>query len=205
MSNDEKNEIDESKLSKKELHKKRAFEYLIGHQKFMMEKQEVPELCIKDSKLKNAGKGLFTNIDIPKNQVVCFYPVKLIQDLEFCDIFYKDGNGEPFTPEKTQENKELVFGGDYNLNMYPFRLITDNFIPPNKCYLAHLPNDRAYHPDKTYKPQLNNCEFEGLNLVSKRDIKAGEELFVTYGKDYWYNDDEIKKISRHNKIKKCIK
>ena len=76
------------------------------------------------------------------------------------------------------------------------------FIPPNKCYLGHIPNDRAYHPQKTYKPSLNNCEFQGLNVVSLRDIKAGEEIFVTYGKDYWYNEDDIKKISRHNQIKK---
>ena len=127
MSNEEKNDIDESKLSPKELHKKRAFEYLVGHQKFMMEDQKVDELSIKDSKLKNAGKGLFTNIDIPKNQIVCFYPVKLIQDLEFHDIFYKDGNGEPFTPEKTEENKKIILASDYNMNMYPFRLISDDF------------------------------------------------------------------------------
>jgi len=203
--NDNFMEMDEKKLTKDQLLKKKTFEYIIGHQKFLQNDCEIEELEVKDSKLKNAGKGLFTNIDIPKDNVICFYPVKLIQDLEFPDVFYKDGEPTPFTPDKTEENVQLIYNSDYNMNIEKFRIITDNYIPKNQIYVAHIPNDRAYHPDKTYKPQLNNCRFEGLNLVSTREIKAGEELTTTYGKQYWYSDFETEtgelRKSRHHVIK----
>lgn len=49
-------------------------------------------------------------------------------------------------------------------------------------------NDKGYKLGKIYKPQLNNCKFNnnGLEIISTRNIKAGEELYATYGKDYWY-------------------
>ncbi len=206
MSNEIK-DLDESEknLTKEQLQKKRTFEYLIGHQKYLQNKTELEELSVKQSKLKNAGQGLFTNIDIPKNNIICFYPVKLMQDLEFPDLFYKDGVAEPFTPELNKKNKQLIYNSDYNIQLHPFRIITDDYIPDNQIYLGHIANDRGYHPEKTYKPQLNNCRFEGMNLVSCKDIKAGEELFTTYGKNYWFNDNHLDKDiiipSRHKQIK----
>lgn len=195
----------EKLLNEQQEYKKQAFEYLIGHQKFLKNNEEISELSIKQSKLKNGGNGLFTNVPIPKDNVICFYPAKLIQDLEFPDLFYKDGDEKPFTPEPNTENKNLIYNSDYNIVMYPFRIITDNYIPNNKVYVGHILNDRAYHPDKTYKPHLNNCRYEGMHVVSTRDIKAGEELYITYGKQYWYKDKENEDgefvPSRHNKIK----
>ena len=51
-----------------------------------------------------------------------------------------------------------------------------------------------------YRPALNNCRFEAFNVISTRDIKIGDELYVSYGHNYWYNIEDKKDISRHQEI-----
>ena len=40
---------------------------------------------------------------------------------------------------------------------------------------------------KIYKPNLNNACLHNLRIISLKNIKAGEEITVAYGKDYWYS------------------
>ncbi len=59
-----------------------------------------------------------------------------------------------------------------------------------RCFMAMV-NDATEDPEFT-----NNCDFEveidesditqsKIYIVSLRDIEPGEELFVSYGSDYW--------------------
>jgi len=175
--------------------------YILGHQKLMNldQKFDKNELEIKESKLKNGGLGLFTNVPIPANNILCFYPLDLIQDLNNPDTFYK--NGEKTLIEQSEENKEKVYYGDFTIVMENYRIIAEAGLKKNHLYCGHMANDKGYNPQKTYKPQLNNCRYEALNIVSNRNIKIGEEIYVSYGKQYWYGTKEGKEKSRHLEIK----
>ena len=77
----------------------------------------------------------------------------------------------------------------------------------NNKYLGHLLNDKGYKFGKIYKPQLNNCKYDknGLSIISTRDIKEGEELYVSYGKQYWYDNNLFIGKSRNQIIKENLK
>jgi SET domain-containing protein len=194
-------DVEEAICNDKEKAKEEILKYCLGHQKLMNQDQKLlkNELEIKKSKLKHGGLGLFSNVFIPKDNILSFYPIDILQDLEDPDTFYE--NGEKVKKEFTEENKRIIYNGDYNITMPPYRIIALEGKKENELYHGHFLNDRAYHPKKSYKPELNNCRYEALHIVSNRDIQKGEELYVTYGESYWFHKKEGIEYSRHEKIK----
>lgn len=123
-------------------------------------------LYIEDSQLKNSGLGVYTNDDIPENTIIDEYRGELIESFDFVS--------NPYSFTILQPDKENNIKG--------------LFIDPSKlprCYMAMI-NDASLETKFT-----NNCDFEPdienkkVYVVSTRDIGAGEELFVSYGEDYW--------------------
>jgi len=120
-------------------------------------------LVIKKSKLPNAGKGLFTKKDIPKDKRIVEYKGILRR---WTDVKHLDGH-----------NGYLMY-------------ITRNAVidaQPAINTLGRYAND-ANGFGKT--PGLkNNCEYvsEGKKcyIESTRPIRKGEEILVGYGKDFW--------------------
>ncbi len=121
------------------------------------------DLVVKKSSIPNAGKGLFTKQTIEKGTDILEYTGKVTS--------WNDANHK---------------GGK---NLYIFYVnknhVVDASVKGNN--LARYVND-AQGLSKI-KGILNNCIYEIKNnkviLVSTKRIKAGEELFVEYGKDYW--------------------
>jgi uncharacterized protein len=125
----------------------------------LLEKQ----LFVKKSTLPNSGKGLFTKKFIPKGTRI---------------VEYK-GRVSPWKDVKDEDGK----------NGYIF-YVTRNHVIDAKPYpsaLARYAND-ARGLSKI-KGITNNCDYitDGLKpyIESKKDIPAGAEIFVDYGKDYW--------------------
>ncbi len=132
-------------------------------------------LIIKESQLYNGGLGVYTNEYIEKNTII--------------DEYY----GEKLT---------TAIGGSYVLMIHNKCFIDASNEP--RCYMAML-NDASYRPKINYKKKsgrklakifidynyTNNCEFVLDEINEKAYIKTiininiGEELFVSYGKDYW--------------------
>jgi len=132
-------------------------------------------LQIKKSKLPNAGKGLFTKIDIPKGKRVVEYKGKL----------------------RLWKNVKHLDGYNGYL-MYITRNAVIDAKPAIDTF-GRYAND-ANGLGKT--PGLkNNCEYvsEGTKcyIKSLRLIKKGEEILVGYGKDFW-------KLQRKIRDKKII-
>jgi len=133
-------------------------------------------LVIKKSKLPNAGKGLFTKIDIPKGKRIVEYKGKLRR---WKDVKYLDGY-----------NGYLMY-------------ITSNAVidaEPAVNTFGRYAND-ANGFGKT--PGLkNNCEYvsEGRRcyIESLRPISKREEILVSYGKDFWKLQRKI--LARENLI-----
>ncbi len=124
----------------------------------LLEKQ----LEVKESNIPGAGKGLFTNEYIPKGTKIVEYKGKI------------------------RKWEEL----QYNHSNYYIYYVNDNHVidgGSNKKSLARYINDAKGL--KKIKGLTNNAEFicDGLRVfvVSTKNIPAGAEIFVGYGKEYW--------------------
>ena len=125
----------------------------------LLEKQ----LIVKKSGLPNSGKGLFTRKFIPKGTRIVEYKGRI-------------------TPWKDVQDEDGKNGYIFYVN----RNHVINALPTKKA-LARYANDARGLVK--IKGVLNNADYitDGLKayIESKRDIPAGAEILVDYGKDYW--------------------
>jgi SET domain-containing protein len=125
----------------------------------LLEKQ----LYIKKSTLPNAGKGLFTKKPIPKGTRIVEYI----------------GRRSTWKDVKDEDGK----------NGYIFYINRNHVIDAQKNVkaLARYANDARGLV--RIKGLVNNSDYvvDGLKayIESKKDIPAGAEILVDYGKDYW--------------------
>jgi SET domain-containing protein len=122
-------------------------------------------LTVKKSKLPNAGKGLFTDKPIKKNSKIIEYKGEIIDWKEY--------------EKRVLENKD-----GYLFFINKKRCIDAWSTPQHKARYA---NDAAGL--SRIKGIKNNADYEIFGdkcyIVSSRDIKAGEEIYVNYTKEYW--------------------
>jgi len=120
-------------------------------------------LKVRKSQLPNAGMGLYTTKAIPKGTRIVEYKGRRSK---WADVRDEDGK-----------------------NGYIFYINRNNVIDalPTKKALARYANDARGLT--RIKGILNNADYvvDGLKayIESKREIPAGAEIFVDYGKDYW--------------------
>jgi SET domain-containing protein len=125
----------------------------------LLEKQ----LFVKTSKLPNSGKGLFTKKFIPKGTRIVEYKGRISA---WKDVKDEDGK-----------------------NGYIFYVTRNHVIDAQltKSALSRYANDARGLSKIT--GVINNCDYitDGVKayIESKKDIPAGSEIFVDYGKDYW--------------------
>ena len=142
----------------------------------LLEKQ----LIVKDSQLPNAGKGLFTTLPIKKAENITEYKGKITT--------WKEVNHDEGT------------------NGYIMYVTRNKVIDARKAttVLARYANDAKGL--QKIKGLNNNCTYENdknrVYIKAKKDIPAGAELFVDYGKDYWKVIRENMKIDKDKEKKK---
>ena len=122
-------------------------------------------LLVKTSRLPKSGKGLFTSKAIKSGAKIIEYKGEMIPWKEY---------------QKRVDNNE-----DGYLFFIDNKKCIDAF--PTPQYKARYANDaEGLSQIKGFK---NNCTYEVENnkcfIVASRDIKAGEEIFVDYSKEYW--------------------
>ena len=136
------------------------------------------DLFVKKSGLPNAGKGLFTKKFIPKGSLIVEYKGRITT---WKEADHHDGaNGYLFFLKRN-----LV------IDAYPF-----------KKALARYANDAKGLNRK--KGVSNNCVYENVGskvfIKAVKDIPAGTEILVEYGKEYWdvikYNLEIEKEVER---------
>lgn len=120
------------------------------------------DLQIKPSTIPDAGKGLFTKIDITKGTIVTEY------------------KGRRRTWKDVENDVD---------NGYIYHIDDDNVIDAKANIRSHgrYANDAAGLTK--IKGITNNAEYVELDnkvfIRTKKDIAAGCEVFVAYGKLYW--------------------
>lgn len=112
-------------------------------------------LCIQQSKIKNGGMGLFSNVDIPDNTYLGNYIGEL------------------------KENNAFTCG------IYAICLKSDKFIDAYnypRCIFAMI-NDSRFS-DFSYNCDFKVYE-DHVEVWTINDINKGDELYCDYGDKYW--------------------
>ncbi|MBK8698552.1 MAG: SET domain-containing protein-lysine N-methyltransferase [Saprospiraceae bacterium] len=129
-----------------------------------IEAPELDYLYIGLSQLPNAGQGLFTAIDVYKDEIIAIYKGEIIAGEEV-------------------KRREMEGNDKYFINL-PDGKILDSM--HTKCF-AKYANDAKGLSTSNYK---NNAKIalddDGrVCLIAKKQIKEREEIFCSYGKRYW--------------------
>ena len=131
------------------------------------------DLYIDNSGIPKAGFGVFTNDFIPAECIIGLYEGEKIFDYDYTN--------DPYYYEiRALDREKGISSFGISAQKYP------------RCFMGMI-NDATDDPE--FK---NNCEFEveideeditksKIYIVSIVDIEEGEELFVSYGSDYWVN------------------
>lgn len=122
-------------------------------------------LIVKKSQLPGAGKGLFTTKAYKKEDKIIEYRGEIIGWKEYNERVKKNEDGYLFYFNR---NKCV---DAYHTPQYKARFAND---AAGIVRVKGLRNNSHYevHDDKCY-------------IVAARDIKAGEEIFCDYTRDYW--------------------
>lgn len=127
-------------------------------------------LYVKKSTLPEAGLGLFVSSPIRKNQMFTRYEGKLIDNKEALQLRQQN---------KASHIKTLAHG---------FNHIDGIQVPLIGCGGGSFANDGRNKKinNATYIRIFNKKEAKDeIYLKALRDIQIDEEVFVSYGKNYW--------------------
>lgn len=121
-------------------------------------------LYIQTSQIPNSGKGLFTAIKIYKDEVITLFKGKVLTHKE-AETIAKAGNDQ------------------YFINLLDGTILDSNFVA---CF-AKYANDASGFSASAFKNNAKIAldEEENVCLIALKNIKAGEEIFCSYGKSYW--------------------
>ena len=122
-------------------------------------------LIVKTSQLPKSGKGLFTTKPIKKGAKVIEYRGEIINWKEYEKRVERDEDGYLFFV-----NKNVCIDA-FNTPQYKARYAND---------AEGLSQVKKFSNNCSYETEGNQCY-----IVAQRDIKAGEEIFVSYTKEYW--------------------
>jgi SET domain-containing protein len=133
----------------------------------LQESSESKNLKVDVSTIPNSGKGLFAKKDFKKGEYICKFTGDYIDSKE---LERRDVGG-------ARSAYFIYIDDDTTLDVYD-----------SKC-LAKYANDAEGFRKIRGKRNNSALAQDGKNIYiqATKDIDAGDEIFVGYGKDYWDN------------------
>ena len=166
------------------------------------------------SKIRNAGKGLFANCDCPRGTLLTCYPGDALVAFNVDD---DDDEYQVFWGKHVKLH-DVNHKNGYNESLldpqYMLRAVSDEWgivalpfiVDDCAAYFGHFANDGASNPP-TCEAELSLYVLESnskanaihqplkdchMVTVATRNITKGEEIFVTYGPDYWMEQSSFR-------------
>ena len=126
--------------------------------------KEEDYLYIQKSQIENSGNGLFTAIEIYKEEIISIFKGKIITNTEAESIV------------KLNEDK-------YFINLLDGTILDSNTVD---CFAKYANDSNGFIKSK-YKnnSKISLDEANNVCLVATKNIKSNEEIFCSYGKRYW--------------------
>ena len=170
------------------LNKEEYIKRILSIQQLTTIEKSSEHVMIKKSNLKNAGNGVFAKKDFIAGYIICIYSPYVILDTVEGKIVSLD-KVEKSSKELNDDYGDYILNLKHNISVFA----NPNFLKNEDC-LGHMCNDRAYSPHKIYNEKFNNGIFNFLYLIATKTIKKDKEIFINYGKNYWYNN----KLNQHS-------
>jgi len=146
-----------------------------------------------------AGRGLFASRDSPRGTLLTCYPGDALVDLTTGNITWGSHTNTAMAVLPEEINQDYMLRAvceDWGIVALPELHDDDN--NDDLSYLGHFANDGAVPPlceselasyviESADKANAMHQECQGCHMVTvvTKDIKAGEEILVTYGPEYW--------------------
>jgi len=159
--------------------------------------------------LKNSlihGLGVFAKQNINKGELITFYPGDFVEYTPNEDSHLPNHFTILYRSQRFENKFGEVSDSKYRDNDYAFEvnsfygIIGCNHFTDDPNYLGHFINDGAKtnSTEKSNEIYLQisnlkrNCQFHILKdlhvaIVATKNINIGEELFITYGLNYWHS------------------
>lgn len=134
-------------------------------------------LVIKRSKIPGAGMGLFTKVAIQKDTRIVEYKGRIEK---WSKVKHEDG----YNGYLLQVNQRIA------INALPYKKAMGRFA--NDALGLHRITGLANNAE--YILEGNRCF-----IHAKRDIQKGEEILVSYGREYWTLIKKIQKLKKPGK------
>ena len=130
----------------------------------IIDAKESDYLFIQSSQIPASGKGLYTAIDIYKDEVISHFKGEVLSE------------------------KQIQYRVNKNQDQYFIAMLDGNILDSKKvnCF-AKYANDAKGTANNIYKnnAKITIDELDNICLVATKKIKSGEEIFCGYGKKYW--------------------
>ena len=126
--------------------------------------KEEDYLYIQKSQIENSGNGLFTAIEIYKEEIISIFKGKIITNTEAESIV------------KPNEDK-------YFINLLDGSILDSNTVD---CFAKYANDSNGFIKSK-YKnnSKISLDEANNVCLIATKNIISNEEIFCSYGKRYW--------------------
>lgn len=143
-------------------------------------------LRVKQSTLPNVGMGLFAMRDFSSGSIICEYIGEYIDTKELERRYGNDvGQYAIVVANDSRENPIYIDARETNKGYGRF--------------INHVSMSEANAEFVSY-PKRSGEKYDRVMVEAVRTIKAGEEIFVDYGNEYWgRGDDYVHEITPHNR------
>lgn len=133
----------------------------------MSVKIEAPEsdyLYVETSQIQNAGKGLFTAIDIYKHEVISIFKGEILTEIE-------------------AQNRVAKGNDKYFINMINGTIMDSMQVD---CF-AKYANDAEAFENSTFtnNGKISLDDDKNVCIIATKNIQSQSEIFCSYGKRYW--------------------
>ena len=130
-------------------------------------KIEAPEsdyLYNENSQIQNAGKGLFTAIDIYKHEVISVFKGEILTEIE--------------------AKNRVANGNDrYFINMIDGTIMDSMNV---NCFAKYANDAEAFeNPQFKNNAKISLDDENNVCIIATKNIKSSNEIFCSYGKKYW--------------------
>ena len=137
-----------------------------------IEASEDSYLYVETSQLPNSGKGLHTAIPIYKDEIIALFKGEILTD--------------SMALLRANKNQDQYF-----IKMLDGRIMDSKKV---KCFAKYANDATGF--SKLQNAFKNNARIslddnENVCLVATRKIKSGEEIFCSYGKQYWQKHQSL--------------
>jgi SET domain-containing protein len=138
-------------------------------------------LSIQESKIPNAGWGLFTEASIKRGRVITEYGGKVVGHKEAKELLKTGDDTHLRSIAAMFQALDGRVTDDFPFTYYEENNLLGSFAnsspEPNAKYFVPRHRTGRIHP-------YGGIAMHAVYLVALRDIAAGEEIYVTYGKSY---------------------